>query len=88
MEAMQDAFTQAATARFGSGWAWLIRGPDGRLAVTSTPNQDNPLMDLPGINRGTPRLALEIWEHAYYLTYQKRRPAYIQAWWTLVNWKR
>jgi Fe-Mn family superoxide dismutase len=85
-EAMQKAFSQAATARFGSGWAWLIRTPDGRLAITSTANQDNPLMDLRGIERGTPLLGLDVWEHAYYLNYQNRRPDYIQAWWSLVNW--
>jgi Fe-Mn family superoxide dismutase len=86
LEAMQTQFNQAAAGRFGSGWAWLIRRPDGRLAITSTPNQDNPLMDLPGIERGTPLLGLDVWEHAYYLNYQNRRPDYIQAWWSLVNW--
>jgi Fe-Mn family superoxide dismutase len=86
LEAMQSQFTQAAASRFGSGWAWLIRKPDGTLAITSTANQDNPLMDLPGIERGTPLLGLDVWEHAYYLTYQNRRPAYIEAWWSLVNW--
>jgi Fe-Mn family superoxide dismutase len=83
---MQEQFNQAAAGRFGSGWAWLIRRPDGRLAITSTPNQDNPLMDLPGIEKGTPLLGLDVWEHAYYLHYQNRRPDYIQAWWSLVNW--
>lgn len=87
LEAMQAEFNQAATARFGSGWAWLIRQPDGSLAITSTANQDNPLMDLPGIERGWPLLGLDVWEHAYYLKYQNRRPDYIQAWWSLVNWK-
>jgi Fe-Mn family superoxide dismutase len=87
LNAMQSKFTQAAAGRFGSGWAWLIRKPDGTLAITSTANQDNPLMDLPGIERGTPLLGLDVWEHAYYLTYQNRRPAYIEAWWSLVNWK-
>jgi len=86
LEAMQTAFNQAAAGRFGSGWAWLIRGADGQLAITSTPNQDNPLMDLAGIERGTPLLGLDVWEHAYYLKYQNRRPDYIQAWWPLVNW--
>ena len=87
LEAMQSQFNQAAAARFGSGWAWLIRQSDGSLAITSTPNQDNPLMDLPGIERGTPLLGLDVWEHAYYLKYQNRRPDYIKAWWSLVNWK-
>ncbi len=86
LEAMRTAFNQAATARFGSGWAWLIRTADGQLAITSTPNQDNPLMDLPDIERGTPLLGLDVWEHAYYLNYQNRRPDYIEAWWSLVNW--
>ena len=86
-EAMQKQFNQAAASRFGSGWAWLIVKPDGALAITSTPNQDNPLMDLPGLERGTPILALDVWEHAYYLNYQNRRPDYISAWWDVVNWK-
>ena len=86
LEAMQEQFNQAAASRFGSGWAWLIRTNDGQLAITSTANQDNPLMDLPGIERGTPLLGLDVWEHAYYLAYQNRRPDYIKAWWSLVNW--
>ena len=86
LEAMQTQFSQAAAARFGSGWAWLIRKPDGALAITSTPNQDNPLMDLPELERGTPLLGLDVWEHAYYLKYQNRRPEYISAWWSVVNW--
>jgi len=86
MEDLQTQFNQAATGRFGSGWAWLIRRSDGRLAITSTANQDNPLMDLPGIEAGAPLLGLDVWEHAYYLNYQNRRPDYIKAWWSLVNW--
>jgi Fe-Mn family superoxide dismutase len=86
LEALQTQFNAAASGRFGSGWAWLIRRPDGRLAITSTANQDNPLMDLPGIERGIPLLGLDVWEHAYYLRYQNRRPDYIAAWWSLVNW--
>jgi len=85
-EALQRRFAQAAAERFGSGWAWLIRRPDGALAITSTANQDNPLMDLPGIERGLPLLGLDVWEHAYYLNYQNRRLEYIDAWWSLVNW--
>ncbi|MEB3271257.1 MAG: superoxide dismutase [Synechococcus sp.] len=86
LAALQEQFNQVAAARFGSGWAWLIRRADGSLAITSTANQDNPLMDLPGIERGTPLLGLDVWEHAYYLRYQNRRPDYIRAWWSVVNW--
>jgi Fe-Mn family superoxide dismutase len=86
LEAMQSQFNRAAAARFGSGWAWLIQKPDGSLAITTTANQDNPLMDLPNNERGTPLLGLDVWEHAYYLNYQNRRPDYIAAWWSLVNW--
>jgi superoxide dismutase, Fe-Mn family len=80
--AFKEVFSRAATTRFGSGWAWLVKGRDGRLAVTSTANQDNPLMD----GSGTPLLGLDVWEHAYYLKYQNRRPEYIAAWWHTVNW--
>lgn len=80
-------FGQAATTRFGSGWAWLIVKADKSLAVTSTPNQDNPLMDVVAeAERGTPILALDVWEHAYYLHYQNRRPDYIAAFFNVVNW--
>jgi Fe-Mn family superoxide dismutase len=84
---MQEQFNQAAAGRFGSGWAWLILKPDGGLAITSTANQDNPLMDLPGIERGVPLVGLDVWEHAYYLNYQNRRPDYIKAWWSRLNWQ-
>lgn len=77
-------FAQAATTRFGSGWAWLIVA-DGKLAISSTPNQDNPLMDVAEV-KGTPVLGLDVWEHAYYLNYQNRRPDYITAFWNVVNW--
>ena len=77
----KDAFFKAAAGRFGSGWAWLVV-KDGRLAVTSTPNQDSPLMD----GSGTPILGLDVWEHAYYLDYQNKRPDYIGAWWNTVHW--
>jgi len=78
---MQDA----GATRFGSGWAWLIVTPDKKLAVTSTPNQDNPLMDIAEV-KGTPILGIDVWEHAYYLKYQNRRPDYLAAIWNVVNW--
>ena len=77
-------FSTAATTRFGSGWAWLLV-QDGKLVVSSTPNQDNPLMDLAEV-KGTPVLGLDVWEHAYYLKYQNKRPDYIENWWNVVNW--
>lgn len=86
MEAFKTAFNQAATTRFGSGWAWLIV-QDGRLKITSTPNQDNPLMDVAD-EKGAVVLAADVWEHAYYLKYQNRRPDYLKAFWTVVNWNK
>ena len=83
-DAMKEQFNSAATTRFGSGWAWLIVH-DHKLAITSTPNQDNPLMDVAEV-KGTPILGLDVWEHAYYLHYQNRRPDYIGAFWNVVNW--
>jgi Fe-Mn family superoxide dismutase len=82
----KEDFAKAATTRFGSGWAWLVvRG--GKLAVCSTANQDNPLMDVVEAGqKGTPILGLDVWEHAYYLKYQNKRPDYIAAWWNTVNW--
>jgi superoxide dismutase, Fe-Mn family len=77
-------FAAAGTTRFGSGWAWLLV-KDGKLAVSSTPNQDNPLMDVAEV-KGTPILGMDVWEHAYYLNYQNRRPDYIAAFWNVVNW--
>jgi superoxide dismutase, Fe-Mn family len=82
----KEEFAKAATTRFGSGWAWLIL-QDSKLKITSTPNQDNPLMDL-AEQKGTPLLALDVWEHAYYLKYQNRRADYIAAYWNIVDWKR
>ncbi len=82
----KEAFTNAAKTRFGSGWAWLYMTSDKKLAITSTPNQDNTLMDLAPL-KGTPLLTLDVWEHAYYLKYQNKRPDYIEAWWNVVNWE-
>ena len=82
--AMKEQFNAAGTTRFGSGWAWLIVH-DGKLAITSTPNQDNPLMNIAEV-KGTPILGLDVWEHAYYLNYQNRRPDYIAAFWNVINW--
>ncbi|RZL19117.1 MAG: superoxide dismutase [Pedobacter sp.] len=78
-------FAEAGTTRFGSGWAWLSVGEDKKLVVSSTPNQDNPLMDVADV-KGTPILGMDVWEHAYYLKYQNRRPDYISAFWNAVNW--
>lgn len=84
-EAFVEQFETAARGVFGSGWAWLILEPDGTLAVTATASQDNPLMDVVA-ERGAPLLALDVWEHAYYLQYRNLRPDYIAAWWKLVDW--
>lgn len=83
-DTFKEQFENAAKTRFGSGWAWLVVN-DGKLAVGSTPNQDNPLMDVSDF-RGTPILGLDVWEHAYYLKYQNKRPDYISSWWNIVNW--
>lgn len=80
----QEAFVKAALTRFGSGWAWLVLQNE-RLVVSSTPNQDNPLMDVAEV-QGTPILGIDVWEHAYYLNYQNRRPDYVNAFWGLINW--
>ena len=84
----KKTFGDAATKRFGSGWAWLVLTGEGKLIVTSTANQDNPLMKgiVPDGETGTPILGLDVWEHAYYLKYQNKRPDYISAWWNVVNW--
>jgi len=80
-DAFKEQFAKAAAGRFGSGWAWLVVDKGGKLSITSTANQDNPLSD--GL---TPILGLDVWEHAYYLNYQNRRPDYVAAWWNVVNW--
>lgn len=86
LDQFKDLFSKAALAQFGSGWAWLVND-NGMLKITSTPNQDNPLMDTAAV-KGTPLLALDVWEHAYYLKYQNKRNDYIAAWWNVVNWDR
>jgi Fe-Mn family superoxide dismutase len=83
-EEFRKQFSEAAATRFGSGWAWLVK-TNGGLMVTSTPNQDNPLMDVAEV-KGSPILGLDVWEHAYYLKYQNRRPEYIEAFWNVINW--
>ena len=85
-DAFKTQFTDAGKTRFGSGWAWLFLDKDKSLRIGSTPNQDNPLMDVSDI-KGFPVLGLDVWEHAYYLRYQNKRPDYINAWWNVVNWK-
>jgi len=85
-DSFKETFNNAAATRFGSGWAWLIKNDSGKLIVASTPNQDNPLMDIAEV-KGRPILGLDVWEHAYYLKYQNRRPDYISAFWNVVNWE-
>jgi superoxide dismutase, Fe-Mn family len=85
-DTFKTQFTDAGKNRFGSGWAWLVLNADKKLVIGSTPNQDNPLMDLSEL-KGTPVLGLDVWEHAYYLKYQNKRPDYINAWWNVVNWR-
>lgn len=84
VDKFKEQFSAAATGRFGSGWAWLV-SDQGKLKIGSTPNQDNPMMDVSEL-RGTPLLALDVWEHAYYLKYQNKRADYVASWWTIVNW--
>lgn len=86
-EEMQEKFNAAGGGRFGSGWAWLAKGTDDKLMICSSPNQDNPLMDVAEC-KGTPILGCDVWEHAYYLKYQNKRPDYMKAFWNVVNWKK
>ena len=88
LEKLKAAVNDAAVKRFGSGWAWVVKGADGKLFVTSTPNQDNPLMTGIAEKTGTPILGVDVWEHAYYLKYQNKRADYLNAWWDVVNWNR
>ncbi|WP_394652759.1 superoxide dismutase [uncultured Sphingomonas sp.] len=85
VDAMKEKFNAAGVGQFGSGWVWLIVGQDGELAITSTPNQDNPLMDVAEV-KGTPILGNDVWEHAYYISYRNVRPDYLKAWWNVVDW--
>ena len=84
--ALKEDFNAKGVGQFGSGWAWVIKDSSGALKVTSTPNQDNPLMDV-AAEKGTPILGNDVWEHAYYLTYKNDRPGYLKAWWDIVNWE-
>jgi len=85
LDAMKEALNNAAIARFGSGWSWLIMTADKKLAITSTPNQDNPLMDV-AETKGTPIIGVDVWEHAYYLKFQNKRADYLKSWWSVANW--
>ena len=85
LDKFKTDFSDAAKTRFGSGWAWLVKNADGSVSVSSTPNQDNPLMPVADV-KGTPVLGLDVWEHAYYLNYQNRRPDYVSAFFDVVNW--
>lgn len=84
-DTFKDEFKKAALGRFGSGWAWLVADADGKVFITSTPNQDNPLMDV-AEKKGTPILGLDVWEHAYYLKFQNKRPDYVDTFWNVVSW--
>jgi Fe-Mn family superoxide dismutase len=87
MDAFKKDFEKAAGGVFGSGWAWVIKGSNGKLAITSTANQDNPIMDI-AATTGTPIMGIDVWEHAYYLKYQNKRADYLQAYWNVLNWNR
>ena len=87
LDGLQEQFNAAGVGQFGSGWVWLVATSDGSLEIGATPNQDNPLMDVADI-RGTPILGNDVWEHAYYLTYQNRRADYLKAWWQVVDWNK
>lgn len=86
-EEFKKKMNEAGTKRFGSGWAWLVKKSDGTFEITSTPNQDNPLMDVAEV-KGTPIMGIDVWEHAYYLKYQNKRADYLSAWWNVVNWEK
>ncbi len=84
-DAFKDEFKKAAISRFGSGWAWIVAQKDGTIAVSSTPNQDNPLMDVADV-KGFPVIGLDVWEHAYYLKFQNKRPDYVDSFWNVIDW--
>lgn len=86
-EAFKEEFKKAGLTRFGSGWAWLVAQKDGSIAISSTPNQDNPLMDVADV-KGYPVIGLDVWEHAYYLKFQNKRPDYIDAFWSVIDWNK
>jgi len=86
-DAFKEEFKKASITRFGSGWAWLVAQKDGSIAVSSTPNQDNPLMDVADV-KGFPVIGLDVWEHAYYLKFQNKRPDYVDAFWNVVDWNK
>lgn len=86
-EALKEEFKKAALTRFGSGWAWIVAQKDGSIAVSSTPNQDNPLMDVADV-KGFPVIGLDVWEHAYYLKFQNKRPDYVDAFWSVIDWNK
>ena len=87
MEQFKKDFEKVATSVFGSGWTWVVKDANNKLSITTTANQDNPLMDI-AVTKGTPIIGIDVWEHAYYLKYQNKRADYLQAFWSVLNWNR